>query len=194
MMEYFGFAGQILYVDLTTGDSSKEPLDLDMAEKYFGGHGIAYKLAFDLIKPGVDPLSPDNPVIVSAGPLVGTSVPGCGKCGASLKFPTPAIMAIDVFFGVRPTAEGLEVLPSLPKGWNDISVENLRVRNSRVSVTVRRSSKLKKTEATVDGESVEVRGNRGVLIKWSDLPRKAAVVIIQPEHIPETDGYGSKSD
>ena len=89
-MQYYGFAGRILYVDLTSGDIRKEPFDLNLAKKYIGGNGVNYRLAFDLIKPGKDPLLPDSPVLVSAGPLCGTLVPGCGKCSATMKFPLRA--------------------------------------------------------------------------------------------------------
>jgi len=89
-MEYYGYAGTILYVDLTSGQIRKEPLDIDVARKYLGGAGVNYKLACDLIKPGEDPLSPDSPIIIGVGPLVGTIVPSAGKVQVTVKFPLPA--------------------------------------------------------------------------------------------------------
>lgn len=89
-MEYYGYAGNILYVDLNTGQIKKEPLDIDMARKYLGGAGVNYKLAYDLIKPETDPLSPDNPIIVGVGPLAGTLVPSASKLQVTVKFPLPA--------------------------------------------------------------------------------------------------------
>ena len=65
-----GYAGYILHVNLTTGGIKKEPLDLDIARSFIGGLGVNSKLGYDLIKPGVDPLSPENVAIIGAGPLV----------------------------------------------------------------------------------------------------------------------------
>jgi aldehyde:ferredoxin oxidoreductase len=78
-MQYEGYAGKILRVDLTSRKSSIEPLDLDMARKYIGGCGIAERMLFDMLPPDVEPLSPENPIIISAGPLIGTGVPGASK-------------------------------------------------------------------------------------------------------------------
>jgi len=89
-MEYYGYAGSILYVDLANGETRKEPLDLELAKKFVGGWGINFKLAYDLMKPGTDPFSPDNPIIIGVGPLVGTVAPGAAKVGATTKFALPA--------------------------------------------------------------------------------------------------------
>ncbi len=78
-MSYYGYAGKILRVDLTSRKSSTEPLDLNMAEKYIGGCGIAERMLCDMLSPGIEPLSAENPIIISAGPLIGTGVPGAAK-------------------------------------------------------------------------------------------------------------------
>src|SRR4030042_852736 len=78
-MSYYGYAGKILHIDLTSGKSITEPLDLDMAEKYIGGCGVAERMLCDILSPGFEPLSPENPIIISAGPLIGTGVPGASK-------------------------------------------------------------------------------------------------------------------
>lgn len=89
-MEYYGYAGNILYIDLASGKIRKEPLDIEVARKFLGGVGVNYRLACELIKPEIGPLSPDNPIIIGAGPLVGTAVPSAGKLQATTKFPLPA--------------------------------------------------------------------------------------------------------
>jgi aldehyde:ferredoxin oxidoreductase len=82
-----GYAGKILYVDLTSGSVKVEPLDPLMAAQYLGGQGINIRLAYDLLKPGIDPLSPENPIIIGAGALCGTPTPSSGKVTATTKFP-----------------------------------------------------------------------------------------------------------
>ena len=89
-MEVYGYAGKVLYVDLSTGKIEKEPLDLDQASRFIGGAGLTYVLLERLLKQGTDPMSPDNPIVVGAGPLVGTPVPGAGKLGGTTKFALPA--------------------------------------------------------------------------------------------------------
>ncbi len=85
-----GYAGNILYVDLSTRKVRKEPLDEEMAHKFLGGCGVNYRLLADLLKPGTDPLSPENPVVIGSGTLVGTLAPGATKVFASTKYALPA--------------------------------------------------------------------------------------------------------
>ena len=83
-----GFAGRILRVDLTRREVEISPLDGGLAEKFIGGLGLCVKLAWDRIKPGTDPLSPDNPLVLGAGPLVGTSIPASSRVYGITKFPS----------------------------------------------------------------------------------------------------------
>jgi len=74
-----GYAGNILYIDLTSRTIRKEPLDAEIARTYIGGTGINNKLAYELIPPDVDPLSPQNAIIIGTGPFNGTMIPGCSR-------------------------------------------------------------------------------------------------------------------
>ena len=82
-----GFAGSVIYVDLTASKIHREPLDAVMAEKFIGGFGLCLKLGYDTIRPGVA-LSPENPIVLGAGPLVGTNLPSCSRVYAITKLPT----------------------------------------------------------------------------------------------------------
>jgi aldehyde:ferredoxin oxidoreductase len=86
-MDYPGYAGCILHVDLSSGEKRREPLDPYLVKAFIGGYGINNKLAADLIPPDVDPLSPDNAIIIGAGPFAGTIVPGAGKIAVTSRFP-----------------------------------------------------------------------------------------------------------
>jgi aldehyde:ferredoxin oxidoreductase len=83
-----GFAGKILYVDLTKRKIREEPLDSALAQNYIGGLGLTVKLAYDQIRPGTDALSPDNPIVLGTGPLVGTSIPATSRVYAVTKLPS----------------------------------------------------------------------------------------------------------
>jgi aldehyde:ferredoxin oxidoreductase len=87
IMEFRGYAGSGLYVNLSTGTITKEPLDPELVRRFVGGFGFTNKLAYDLIEPGVDPLSPENVVIIGSGALSGTLAPGSAKVMATTKMP-----------------------------------------------------------------------------------------------------------
>jgi aldehyde:ferredoxin oxidoreductase len=85
-----GFAGSVLYVDLTRGEIRREPLDFGLAEKFIGGLGISVKFAYDTIRPGTDALAPENPIVLGTGALVGTSLPATSRIFAVTKLPSSA--------------------------------------------------------------------------------------------------------
>lgn len=86
-MEFKGYAGSVLWVNLSTGLITKEPLDTDLVGRFVGGSGFTNKLAYDRIGPEVEPLSPQNVVIIGSGALSGTLAPGSTKVMATTKLP-----------------------------------------------------------------------------------------------------------
>jgi aldehyde:ferredoxin oxidoreductase len=82
-----GFMGKILRVDLTHQKVSEEPLPRGDAALLLGGCGLATKYLFQELKPGVDPLGPENKIIFMSGPLTGTLSPSSGKYNAVTKSP-----------------------------------------------------------------------------------------------------------
>ena len=72
------YNGKILRVNLSDKSFKVESLDLELAKKFIGGRGLGTKLYMDEVSPTVDPLSPENKVVIINGPLTGTAVPtGC---------------------------------------------------------------------------------------------------------------------
>ena len=61
-----GFSGRVLHVDLTSGRSAHHDLEESRLRKYMGGIGLGTSLLHDYAPPGVDPLSPDNPLIFAS--------------------------------------------------------------------------------------------------------------------------------
>ncbi len=82
-----GWNGKILRVNLSKGKSVIEEYDGGFAVKYIGGRGFTARILFDELKPGVDPLSPENKLIVAAGPLTGLPGPSLGKLVIAAKSP-----------------------------------------------------------------------------------------------------------
>jgi len=91
-----GYAGNILYVNLTTGKIKREPLDTAVAKKFIGGWGMNAKLAFDNIKPGYGPFDAQNALIFGAGVLAGTSSPSASKAFLTTKDPTSGTISTAV--------------------------------------------------------------------------------------------------
>ncbi|MFO8010724.1 MAG: aldehyde ferredoxin oxidoreductase N-terminal domain-containing protein [Dehalococcoidia bacterium] len=83
-MAQFGYAGQTLKVNLSTGAMERIPTDY-YAERFIGGRGLAAKVHWDEVNPGTPALSPENLLSFTTGPLAGfTRLAGsrwqvCGK-------------------------------------------------------------------------------------------------------------------
>lgn len=84
MDNQYGYAGQILRVNLSTGDVGTE-LNGNHVDRFLGGRGVALKIYWDEVLPQIDAFDPENCLIFMTGPLCG--VPGfagsrwqvCGK-------------------------------------------------------------------------------------------------------------------
>lgn len=98
-MDYYGFAGKILKIDLTEGKISKQSLKIEDCKDYLGGYGLGMKLLAENLQKGVDPFSSENPLILSAGVLSGTSAPGTSKTSLLTKYPTIADLEGKYFIG-----------------------------------------------------------------------------------------------
>ncbi len=82
-----GTHGQVLHVDLTTGESRIERPADDFYRLLVGGRAVvAYFLLRDLA-PGTPALSPDNLLIFAPGIMQGTNFPGAGRHGVGGKSP-----------------------------------------------------------------------------------------------------------
>ena len=70
-----GITNKILRVNLTDRQVSIEEPDDLFYRRYLGGAGFVSYYLLKELKPGIDPLSPDNILIFALGPLTGTPVP-----------------------------------------------------------------------------------------------------------------------
>ena len=88
----YGWTGNILRVNLTNGEITKEPLEEDMAHKYIGGRGFTISRLYDELKPGIDPLGAENKVIFAPGPACGTPVIGSQRWTVGAKSPITGLI------------------------------------------------------------------------------------------------------
>ena len=70
---------KILRVDLTKGTCKAEPLNMEWAQEYLGQRGLATKYFVEEVDPKVDPLAPENKLIMATGPLTGTAASTGGR-------------------------------------------------------------------------------------------------------------------
>ncbi len=81
-----GYFKKFLKVDLTNNQVEDFPISNDDLKKYIGGSTLAAKIVYDYIKPGMDPLAPENPLVFASGPFTGSNVPMVSRlaiCGIS---------------------------------------------------------------------------------------------------------------
>jgi aldehyde:ferredoxin oxidoreductase len=83
----FSHAGKILHVDLTEKKVWKTPLPEDLRSQLIGGRGVNAKLLWDMVRPGIDPLSPENVLLFGAGALTCTTAPSSGRTTVTCKSP-----------------------------------------------------------------------------------------------------------
>ncbi len=88
----YGYSGKILHIDLTTRKTWVETKPEAWYKIYIGGVSMAARLLWENIKPGCDPLSPDNPICIANGIFAGTPVPVGGKYGLASKSPLTGFM------------------------------------------------------------------------------------------------------
>ena len=72
---------------MARGKSALGRLDGEIALKFLGGRGFAAKILWDDLARGIDPLSPENELVIAAGPLTGLPVPSSGKLVVAAKSP-----------------------------------------------------------------------------------------------------------
>ncbi|HPF20196.1 MAG TPA: aldehyde ferredoxin oxidoreductase N-terminal domain-containing protein, partial [Syntrophomonas sp.] len=89
----FAWQGKILRVNLSDGTIKAEPLNREYAEQYIGARGLGTKYFTEEVDPRVDPLSPENKVIIMTGPLTGTFAGSGGRYNVVTKGPLNGTIA-----------------------------------------------------------------------------------------------------
>lgn len=93
--------GDLLRIDLSNQKISKEPIPIELRRKFLGGEGINAWLFWEhflKVAPEIDPLSPDNVLIMGVGPLASTGLGAGSKAKFTFKSPAYNIYG-DASFG-----------------------------------------------------------------------------------------------
>ncbi|MEM0178611.1 MAG: aldehyde ferredoxin oxidoreductase family protein [Fervidicoccaceae archaeon] len=83
----FGNWGKFIRVDMATGNIKVESWGEEVAKKWLGSRGLGIYLMLKEVDPKTDPLSPQNKLIIAAGPLTGTSAPTAARYNVITKSP-----------------------------------------------------------------------------------------------------------
>ena len=83
----FGWTGNFLDADLTKKQAAVEQYDESIALNFLGGRGFAIRILWDRLKRNTDPLSPENKLVLAAGPLTAIGLPNSGKLVVASKSP-----------------------------------------------------------------------------------------------------------
>jgi aldehyde:ferredoxin oxidoreductase len=89
----YGWTGNTLRVNLSSGSVTREPTEPELAKLYIGGRGLGSKIYSDEVDPMVDPLSPENKMILATGPFTGTYAPSAGRFMVVTKGPLTGAIA-----------------------------------------------------------------------------------------------------
>ena len=109
----FGYMGKILRINLTNGKTTKEPLEEKVARKFIGGRGLGAYILFNELKPGIDPLGPENKLVIATGVVTGIPFPGNSGLNVMAKSPLTGIWGEATskgFFGPELKAAGYDAI------------------------------------------------------------------------------------
>jgi len=83
---------KIAYIDLSTGTIETRPIPLEARKKFLGGRGLDAYLLFNHTQKGVDPVGPENALMVSAGILGGTLASASSRTHIMAKSPLTELL------------------------------------------------------------------------------------------------------
>ena len=110
-----GYHGKFLEVDLTNKTTQDLPLSEDFCKAYIGGATMAAALVYDRVNPDIDPLAPENPMVMATGPFTGTPIPMVSR------YAVAGISPLTGFWG-EATSGGVFPFRLKGSGWDGIIV------------------------------------------------------------------------
>jgi aldehyde:ferredoxin oxidoreductase len=121
-----GYAGQILTIDLGSGEISTPALDPGVRDYFIGGRGLGLYLLHRAVKGTTRATDPENPLILANGPLGGIpQFPGTAKAMAVSISPLTGIPGVSNFggyFGAFLKYSGFDALQVTGKAGRDTMI------------------------------------------------------------------------
>ena len=129
-MSLKGYAGKVLKINLTNQTTSLHPWSDTDRELYLGGKIMAAKIIFDLLDPKVQPLSEENIVVISTGPMTNTGAPASSRFNASTISPLTGLITSSNCggsFGLLLKKTGYDALIITGKSEKKVWINNLNI-------------------------------------------------------------------
>ena len=111
-----GYTGKILVIDLKNKKTCTEKTNPNDTKRFIGAKGLGAKYLIDHLQKGTDPLSPDNILLFTTGPLTGSSAQTSGRGTVVTKSPLTGLF-VDSHFG------GIFANEMKKAGWDLIVVK-----------------------------------------------------------------------
>ncbi len=113
MDEIIGTSNRILDINISGKSWFVFEITAEEREMYLGGKGLAIKLLYDRLEPGIDPLGEKNILAIMPGVIMGSGAPCSGRFAAVSKSPLTNIMAASFCggpFGIQLKTAGYDGL------------------------------------------------------------------------------------
>jgi aldehyde:ferredoxin oxidoreductase len=123
-----GYTGKILRINLTEKTSKEERLPEALARDFMGGAGFGIKYLYDEVKPGTDPLGPENKLIFADGPFTGAGVPCSSRMSVAGKSPLTGAVGLALSGGHFPAEMKYA-------GWDAIIIEGKADKPTYIAIT-----------------------------------------------------------
>ncbi len=108
--------GKVLRINLTDQTTRIMEISKEWEDLYIGGEGLAVKILYDELEPGLDPFDEKNLLIFAAGPLTGTKAPCSGRLCVGFKSPLTGTIGL--------SNSGGHFTPMIKRaGWDAIVIE-----------------------------------------------------------------------
>jgi aldehyde:ferredoxin oxidoreductase len=105
--------GRILEIDLSAGKWKFLPYPDDLLWKYLSGRGFNVQYLYNHMPPDVDPLGPDNILLLSCGLLTGTAAPASARLHINARSPLTGLLGssnVGGNFGAKLRSCGIQSL------------------------------------------------------------------------------------
>jgi aldehyde:ferredoxin oxidoreductase len=108
--------GKILRINLTDKSTETMEISKEWEDLFIGGEGLAAKILYDYMEPGLNPMDEKNMLVFTTGPLTGTRAPSCGRLCIGYKSPLTGTIGM--------TNAGGHFAPMIKRaGWDAIIIE-----------------------------------------------------------------------
>ncbi len=163
-----GFFNKLLTVDMTEKTFHVRELDNKIMESTLGGKGLATFLLLENNPAGVDPLEPDNHIIIASGPATDSSIYGSCRHGIFCKSPLTS------FYGESYSGGSL-ALPLSRTGFDAVMIKGASPEPVWLEIT---------EHGVVFHDAIKIWGkdtfDSEIYIKEKSRAKKSGVMVIGP--------------